>query len=650
MHGKIFEHDYCLVDINPAFRGKIMVTVRLIRFRLQTLTLILIAVGASPGTFATYGDGAAVITISAQPLSKGRIDRKLFGNFMELLEDVVPGMWAEMLNDRAFDVITPAADWCYYDGSPTTCDRHWDTNVTWYFDTTNAFNGERCARLMPQRFRIATLTQSGLTVKRGMSYDFSGYFRSDNPRLKVTIALRAQQPDGTSVNLALAKISQFSESWEARLTSLDSAGDSENAVFEIRAEGEGNLWIDKVSLMPSDNQYGWRPDIVRAIKELKPGIIRWGGSVVDPGGYKWKNGIGNRDLRTPFLNQVWGRIDSNDVGIDEFCRFCELVGAEPLICVSFSDGAQSAGDLVEYCNGSSKTKWGGKRGHNGHLAPYRVKYWQIGNEIGGDDPQYLAQVPDFIAAIRKASPTVEILSSFPSKKLLERAGNDLAFVAPHHYTTDFAACDREFNELADLFTNTPGCDDVGIAVTEWNTSAGDWGIGRAKQMTLQAALLNARYLHVLMRHCNKVKIACRSNLADSFCGGTIETRPGGLLKRPSYYTMQLYAQHSRPVPLESSASVESLDTFACAAQRGGGLTVFVVNSKADPIKCNLNFERFSVPVQTVSIISLSDQQAARQPDAMNHWSAPDRIVPKTQSIIGNELTLAPLSVNAIICR
>jgi alpha-L-arabinofuranosidase len=602
-------------------------------------------------TLCVPADAAnATITVSGQPLSNGRVDPKLFGNFMELLEDVVPGMWAEMLNDRAFNVVTPAADWCYYDGRPTICDRQWHTNSTWNYDTTNAFNGTRCARLDATRFKSATMTQSGLFVKRGMSYDFSGYFRADNPKLKVTVFLRAIGPDGNPFTLASAKLSQFSQSWEARLCSLDSTGFSESAFFDIRAEGEGHLWVDKVSLMPSDNKYGWRADVVKAIKELKPGIIRWGGSVVDPGGYKWRAGIGNRDLRKPFLNGVWGRMDSNDVGIDEFCRFCELVRAEPLICASFGDGPESAAQLVEYCNGSTMTKWGKKRAQNGHLAPYRVKYWQIGNEISGDDAHYLAEFPEFIRAIRKVSSSVQIFSSFPTKKLVEHVGADLAFVAPHHYTTDFAACDREFTSLSEMFKSTPGCEQIGIAVTEWNTSAGDWGLGRAKQMTLEAALLNARYLHVMMRQCDKVKIACRSNIANSFCGGIIETAAEGVLKRPGYYVMQLYAEHALPVPLQTSTTNDGLDVFACAADRRNAIVLFVINSKTEAIECSLEFEHFAEPVQTVSLITVTDQRAARQPDVVNHWDSRDRVCANTQSLIGKKVTLLPLSVNAITCR
>ena len=68
-----------------------------------------------------------------------------------------------------------------------------------------------------------------------------------------------------------------------------------------------------------------------------------------------------------------------------------------MICLSFSDGPQSAANLVEYCNGDARTPWGAKRAANGHPAPYGVKYWQIGNEISGDDENYLNRFGAFVA-------------------------------------------------------------------------------------------------------------------------------------------------------------------------------------------------------------------------------------------------------------
>ena len=42
------------------------------------------------------------VSILSEPLAGGRIEPTLFGNFMELLDDVVPGSWAELLNNRSF--------------------------------------------------------------------------------------------------------------------------------------------------------------------------------------------------------------------------------------------------------------------------------------------------------------------------------------------------------------------------------------------------------------------------------------------------------------------------------------------------------------------------------------------------------------------
>src|SRR6185503_7517023 len=114
--------------------------------------------------------------IHAQALHAGRINARLFGNFIELLDDVVPGLWAEMLNDRSFEGVERASNSFYYDGSPNSCDREWDRNPTWTRDSEYRFNGERSARLTATRRRPASLTQSGLAVKRGMTYLCTGWF------------------------------------------------------------------------------------------------------------------------------------------------------------------------------------------------------------------------------------------------------------------------------------------------------------------------------------------------------------------------------------------------------------------------------------------------------------------------------------------
>src|SRR5450759_1937627 len=119
----------------------------------------------------------ATVTVSSRPLHAGRVSPMLFGNFMELLDDLVPSMWAEMLNDRSFEGVTPRANWAYGDGAPNVCEREWDKNDSWTYDTALPFNGARSVRLNSTRRQPASLTQFGLAVKTGAAYSFTGYFR-----------------------------------------------------------------------------------------------------------------------------------------------------------------------------------------------------------------------------------------------------------------------------------------------------------------------------------------------------------------------------------------------------------------------------------------------------------------------------------------
>src|SRR5438270_10214927 len=111
--------------------------------QLLTVALVVALVMGSPSR--VFPD--PVVThaiIHSQPLHAGRINPRLFGNFIELLDDVAPGLWAEMLNDRSFEGVAPCLNPFYYDGTPNFCDREWDRNPTWSYDVANPFNGVRC--------------------------------------------------------------------------------------------------------------------------------------------------------------------------------------------------------------------------------------------------------------------------------------------------------------------------------------------------------------------------------------------------------------------------------------------------------------------------------------------------------------------------
>jgi alpha-L-arabinofuranosidase len=153
-----------------------------------------------------------------------------------------------------------------------------------------------------------------------------------------------------------------------------------------------------------------------------------------------------------------------------------------------------------------------------------------------------------------------------------------------------------------------------------------------------------------MRHSDKAEIACRSNMANSFCGAAFETNPWGVLKRPSFYVMQLYARHSRPVPLKIDQRPDGPDLFACASDDKKSVTIFAVNQKEEPVQFSFDSNGFVNPIHATAAEILCDTQNLGQPDVMNHWERPDRVktIPATPQPRG--LTLPPLSVSAIECQ
>ncbi len=207
--------------------------------------------------------------------------------------------------------------------------------------------------------------------------------------------------------------------------------------------------------------------------------------------------------------------------------------------------------------------------------------------------KYANDCPEFCRLMKKSNPTILPLSSYPSQEVLDRIGAQIAYIAPHHYTPDLKHCEEDLRNLTALLQGAPGCDTIRIAVTEWNLEGGWWGHQREKLETLDSALQNARYLYLLMRRSDIVEIACRSNMTNSMSAGGIETKPGGPLKRPGYYTMKLYAEHAKPIPHMVEGIPEGLDVLACASEDGKRLSIFMVNTQAEPGSGTSTFRRIA---------------------------------------------------------
>ena len=98
------------------------------------------------------------------------------------------------------------------------------------------------------------------------------------------------------------------------------------------------------SLMPRSwaEKGGFRPDLLQAVADLRPPVIRWpGGCFAD--GYHWRDGVGPRDKRPRSINAAWGNApDSNAFGTHEFMDLCGQLGCEPYICGNVGSGTVRA--------------------------------------------------------------------------------------------------------------------------------------------------------------------------------------------------------------------------------------------------------------------------------------------------------------------
>ena len=454
---------------------------------------------------------------------------------------------------------------------------------------------------------------------------------------------------------------------------------------------------------PQADADGFRQDVLALIRELGPTMVRYpGGNFVS--GYRWEDGIGPKEQRPRRLELAWRSIETNQFGIDEFAAWCRKAGMAPLVAVNLGTrGVDAARSLLEYCNYPGNTYWSDLRRAHGAEAPHAIRHWCLGNEMDGPwqighktAEEYGRLACEAAKAMKWVDPGIELVScgssgrgmaTFPAwdATVLEHTYPHVEHLSLHVYygnrdgnTRRFLA--RSLDMDAQISTVIATCDFVRaklrskkkltLSFDEWNvwyhsnlpdSQAEPWQVAPPLLQdvyTFEDALVVGCMLITLLRHADRVKIACLAQLVNVIA--PIMTATGGPCWRQTiFHPFQQTARFGRGVALdvhpsspvyddEEFGAVPWLEAVATLDREAGALTLFAVNRSLDePLALEGD-------VRGMPGYAVAEHWVLSHPDlkAVNTREQPEKVRPRADgdaAVRDGQLTatLAPASWNVI---
>lgn len=347
------------------------------------------------------------VEIDAAEAASHPIDRRVFGNFIEHLGGVIyDGLWANALHNPNLERIEPN------DSAPPAWQLEGD--AVWRDD---GYFSPRCVALGNSgRLRQRTL----LPQHRTLHYTLTLWGRAPQGNGRIAVSLNRYQAS-TSLTSTTAAVDQ--PGWKRIEIHFTLPGGvlkkAEPTQFVIAHAGGSRVEVDQIELFPDDNIEGMDPDVLRRAHAWHMPLVRYpGGNFVS--GYNWRDGVGPRAKRPTLRNPAWGGVESNHYGTDEFMRFCRILGVEPHFTLNAGNGTpQEAAAWVRYCNDpADRSPEAKERAANGHMAPYGIHIWEVGNELYGgwqightDGPGNAECFVRFRDAVLKADPTIKLIAT-----------------------------------------------------------------------------------------------------------------------------------------------------------------------------------------------------------------------------------------------
>jgi alpha-N-arabinofuranosidase len=328
------------------------------------------------------------------------------------------------------------------------------------------------------------------------------------------------------------------------------------------------------------DENGFRQDFIDLMKDLNIPVVRWpGGNFVS--GYNWEDGIGPKDQRPTRQELAWHSIESNQMGTDEYVKFCNLIGAENFVCINAGTGTlDDARHWVEYCNYPKGTYYSDLRRKYGNEEPFKVKYWALGNEIDGPWQMGQKSAEDYVKfaleaakLMQLADRDIKLVASGASNYrpddfnrwiywndyVLDHMAGSIDYISVHRYATEALKTDRGFSSMMSLSLDVDQKIDliqglINKAITRSGTnrpiyiSFDEYG---ARGNSLTGSLILALHLNSFIRHADIVKMA-NLTMITSLAGNS----PDGDYKNTLFYPFYLYSHNCHGTSLDVFTNCE----------------------------------------------------------------------------------------------